>query len=225
MKLSSAESQYRDELPVKSIYIFDPLPIAQQIDAVVGKYIKPPTAGVYIGSSLTPMLLMDRAYFVEGEGKKLTQLMKFEDLTGEGTRNFYNVAGELVVSLKSGVRISTEPIYPVMSLMLMQGLIDELIETRSNWIHGARNRTATELYAPYLRTFTEQEHEIQDLVHTQLEEILLTTFNDVREFIGEDRWILHFLRVSGMDFIVEKTIDYRIYQYNLQHGLNDGQLR
>lgn len=37
-------------------------------------------------------------------------------------------------------------------------------------------------------------------------------------FLGQDRWIMHFMKVKNTQVTVEKTIDYRIYSWMMEHG-------
>lgn len=38
------------------------------------------------------------------------------------------------------------------------------------------------------------------------------------EFLGQDRWIMHFMKVDNTQVRVEKTIDFRIYSWMREHG-------
>jgi hypothetical protein len=38
------------------------------------------------------------------------------------------------------------------------------------------------------------------------------------DFLGQDRWIMHFMKVNNTQVTVEKTIDYRIYSWMMEHG-------
>jgi hypothetical protein len=56
--------------------------------------------------------------------------------------------------------------------------------------------------------------EICDGIILQLEDLI----QPLTEFLGQDRWIMHFQKVSHTAVTVEKTIDYRIYSWMMEHG-------
>lgn len=42
--------------------------------------------------------------------------------------------------------------------------------------------------------------------------------NKVREFLGVDRWIMHFIQHDRVDMVVQKSIDYRIHRWMIEHA-------
>jgi hypothetical protein len=56
--------------------------------------------------------------------------------------------------------------------------------------------------------------DICDSILNQLNDL----FVQLLEFLNTDRWIMHFTKVSNTQVSVEKTIDYRIYSWMLEHG-------
>lgn len=47
---------------------------------------------------------------------------------------------------------------------------------------------------------------------------LIDLRTQVMRFLGDDRWIMHFIKEQGTDIVVTKTIDYRIYAWMIEHG-------
>lgn len=56
--------------------------------------------------------------------------------------------------------------------------------------------------------------EICEAIMLQLSEMV----HQLTEFLGQDRWIMHFMKVDNTMVRVEKTIDYRIYSWMMEHG-------
>lgn len=72
-----------------------------------------------------------------------------------------------------------------------------------------------------VRRLTEQDkqlfyaaQEICDSITLQVGEMI----HQLTEFLGQDRWIMHFMKVDNTMVRVEKTIDYRIYSWMMEHG-------
>jgi hypothetical protein len=56
--------------------------------------------------------------------------------------------------------------------------------------------------------------EICESITLQLSDML----HQLTDFLGQDRWIMHFMKVDNTVVRVEKTIDYRIYSWMMEHG-------
>lgn len=77
----------------------------------------------------------------------------------------------------------------------------------------------TDDYGHYLVTDQDKQYfymsiDICDAILLQLNDL----FKQLLEFLGTDRWIMHFTKSSNTQVSVEKTIDYRIYAWMLEHG-------
>lgn len=46
---------------------------------------------------------------------------------------------------------------------------------------------------------------------------LVTVRTMVIQFVGTDGWIMHFVKEGANQFVVEKSIDYRIYDWSVQN--------
>jgi hypothetical protein len=69
--------------------------------------------------------------------------------------------------------------------------------------------------------FVYPQYEGQDDILTMIEDHLLDFKTTILDFLGKDKWIMHFLKVSRGSLIVEKTVDYRIYSWMVEHGYWD----
>ena len=69
--------------------------------------------------------------------------------------------------------------------------------------------------------FVYPQYEGQDDILTMIEDHLLDFKTTLLDFLGKDKWIMHFLKVSRGSLIVEKTVDYRIYSWMVEHGYWD----
>jgi hypothetical protein len=56
--------------------------------------------------------------------------------------------------------------------------------------------------------------EICDAILLQINDLLV----QLMDFLGTDRWIMHFMKTSNTQVSVEKTLDYRIYSWMMEHG-------
>lgn len=69
--------------------------------------------------------------------------------------------------------------------------------------------------------FVYPQYEGQDDILSMIEDHLLDFRTTLLDFLGKDKWIMHFLKISRGSLIVEKTVDYRIYSWMVEHGYWD----
>lgn len=60
--------------------------------------------------------------------------------------------------------------------------------------------------------YTSQD--ICDTIMLQLNDLV----RQLTDFLGQDRWIMHFMKVDNVTVRIERTIDYRIYSWMREHG-------
>lgn len=69
-----------------------------------------------------------------------------------------------------------------------------------------------------IRQFVFPQYAGESDILNRVEDHVLGLRNDVVEFLGEDRWIMHFQKMKHGDLEIEKTIDYRILQWHQMTG-------
>lgn len=69
--------------------------------------------------------------------------------------------------------------------------------------------------------FVYPQYEGEDDILTMIEDHLLDFRTTILDFLGKDKWIMHFLKVNRGSLIIEKTVDYRIYSWMVEHGYWD----
>lgn len=66
--------------------------------------------------------------------------------------------------------------------------------------------------------FVYLQYEKEDEVLSMIEDHLLDFRTTILDFLGKDKWIMHFLKVNRGSLTIEKTVDYRIYSWMVEHG-------
>jgi hypothetical protein len=72
-----------------------------------------------------------------------------------------------------------------------------------------------------IRDFVYPQYEGEEEILTMIEDHLLDFKTTILDFLGKDKWIMHFLKVSRGSLTIEKTVDYRIYSWMVDHGYWD----
>lgn len=98
----------------------------------------------------------------------------------------------------------------------MQEAISDLRRSEqevSNGLNRLENSSVVDLrdsIRPYVRAEYAHDNELLDA----LEYHLLNLRNSIVDFLGENRWIMHFQKIKMGTLEIEKTVDYRIMQYH-----------
>lgn len=66
--------------------------------------------------------------------------------------------------------------------------------------------------------FVYPQYETDDEILTVVDDHLLDFRTTILDFLGKDKWIMHFLKLNRGSLTLEKTVDYRVYSWMVEHG-------
>lgn len=221
----------------KTLYV-DALPLAEQIEAQYGMYLLPPELGYYLPTSCKPALKSGEQYYQKRTARnKVPETVEVSTLEALLAADIYTREAVLAVPQEMIKCLALQPQLPVRALAMLSAVVDHTLAYFAAW---ARRPAVTleacvaeHLKEEYRARLPDEEpalallqQEFADLkrlkdnvsLHGQLADLCDSVRNQVREFIGEDRWVMHFHRARGLDIVVEKTADFRIYQWEMEHG-------
>lgn len=69
--------------------------------------------------------------------------------------------------------------------------------------------------------FVYPQYEAEDDILSIIEDYLLDFRTTILDFLGKDKWIMFFSKISRGKLIIERTVDYRIYSWMVEHGYWD----
>jgi hypothetical protein len=126
--------------------------------------------------------------------------------------HFPQASGAAVLLLRNRER----PPFPHIGMAIVLCAIEHWVEENSAW---TRRQTPSfeRLMKQFIKKEWQETHEVFDLLRNLLIEIR----TDVKLFLGNERWIMHFLRTRGLDIFIEKSIDYRIYDWERRHAAGE----
>ncbi len=195
-------------IPVISQYVVDAVPTAIYLESVMGEAAKPAPTGVYLKNSIAPVIVPGKQYMQRVKNKT-----GFEDRSigniDEVVGNVYTLDGELVLHKSQIKEISLIPQLPVIGIRLLTDMAKAVVVEESSWLKGASVPTS-KILRDYL-----QPHYLEDI--DLCDRIMSASFDfrhSIRNYIGKDGWIMHFVKSRNTDIIVEKSCDYRIYDWN-----------
>lgn len=101
---------------------------------------------------------------------------------------------------------------PIRGIAIMNAYIERLLGVNSAWVKHY-NPSLVDIWGVYVLAEYANTPEVFDLIENQLCDIR----TDILEFIGKNHWLMHFQRMRKNDIIIEQSIDYRVYQWCLEH--------
>jgi hypothetical protein len=140
------------------------------------------------------------------------------------TGDVYNLNFELILQRGQAKFLHADPSHPPVIAQLVKECIQQLLDEFSTWRDPkVRRPRAVSSKISFARTITQylQPQFRTDENIAVIEDQLLDLAKRVIDFIGDDGWIMHFVDRRGSRLTVEKTIDYRIFDWMRTHNLSD----
>lgn len=196
--------------PVKETLIYDTLPLAAMIESHMAHYLRPREPGLYLEGKDKPVFPPHRRYFCVEDGQmREIQIKRAADVKTD----IYNDSDQLVFSAKAIKRLRDTADLPIVGMQIVEAQITSTIEQLSAW-----TLTKGEQGDEYWWPFITPEYHHTPAVFEKLRKMLGAVRKEVASFIGEDEWIMHFTRNIRGGIMIEKTIDYRIFAWEQEHG-------
>lgn len=110
---------------------------------------------------------------------------------------------------------------PTVGVEIIYALIARMIDEQASVWSEKVVPSVEEVLMPYVK---EEWHYVYDEelkqnvlnfgVFERIYSIIMDIRTDVRNFLGKDPWIIHFFEEYQTDFVIKKSIDFRIYDWN-----------
>ena len=187
---------------------------AVMIENQYGDFLKPPEQGIYKAGELFPSIISTKHYFSQRIDKfnrpVLTPITNFNKVTDAVVDEAGNLIFPFTVMKNKEKYLTNHPTVPSRGLLLIKLMIEKHIESICRW-----NRYST-FNNKILAHFTNEGYEIYNEGH--IDKICESLFMQLNNFIGLDEWHIYFVKFIGLDILIEKTIDYRVYEWTREHG-------
>jgi hypothetical protein len=190
---------------------------AMLIEQQWGHCLQPNKSGVYLVGHLEPILVPEKRYYKQekqpGYVQPLVQVNNFDSHNGD----VYDSHGNLVLSASvmkhKETMLSLEPTVPVRSLKIIELLINSYLSSKLKHIRY-------NVFSSKIDNYLKPEHQYLSS-EGYLEMTCSGLFNQIIDFIGRDDWHIYNVKLNTLDIRIEKTIDYRIFQYELNQETNN----
>jgi hypothetical protein len=186
---------------------------AQLIEQQFNDVLFPPREGVYRLGDVSPVLFANKRYFVQRKMDGRIVLEPITDLS-KVEESIVDEEGNLILSghymKNKQMFLSNQPTVPSRGIEIVKCLIDEHLAKISPW-------SKSQGYRQRLNSYFKNAAAVHEIVEDGfLERICESLIMSVNDFIGNDVWNMYFTKVVAVDLLIEKSIDYRIYDWTMQ---------
>lgn len=167
-----------------------------------------PDPGIYLVGSDIPLLKHNQAYYSESSYLTQTPISSLDDVE----EPILNQDGEIIIPkyimLRKDKMLSSTPFLPVRAFQIVYALVQHVIDQVLPY-------TPAKDYQKDILQYVKPEfHHL--VTEGYFESILYKLINDIYMFIGSDNWNIYYIKSQRSDLIIEKSIDYRVYDWTLQ---------
>lgn len=184
------------------------------IERQYGDFIIPAPVGIYKVGDIYPCIQNNKRYYSQKISKTnqcnsclVTDINKVNDTIIDESGNL--VIPAYVMKNKEQY-LRNEPTVPARGLMIVELLVKRYIESISPWVrHSTYNSKILNHFKP----------EGIDLFNSgEIDLLCNSLFAQVSDFIGLDVWHIYFVKFMGLDLLIEKSRDFRVVQWEEEHG-------
>lgn len=165
--------------------------------------LKPNPKGIYTLNSLWPVIGESTKIF-DKNGRPLDY-----DRVEELKTSVFNENGKLLINeyiLKNLPHtVNRHGFYPISALQLLKHIVDKAMRAYCQYASPFTNDSAVHNY------ITSESSDL--LTSGQLENYVIDVNEEIFNFVCDDRWNIYFTKVKRDNLYIEKTIDYRIYDW------------
>lgn len=187
---------------------------ASMIEREYSDFIIKPPEGIYRVGDIYPCIQNNKRYYYQRKIKNhqtiTAQVVDFNTITDTVFDENGNIVLTSFVMKNKEQYLKNLPTVPAIGLIIVELLIKRFIESISPWTkHSTYNSKIT-------NCFTSEGVDL--FVSGQLDLICNSLYSQVNDFIGNDTWHVYFVKFVGLDLMIEKTRDFRVIQWEEDHG-------
>lgn len=198
-------------LEVQDRLILDISPYAGMFENACEGHLLPAPKGIYLNGTLEPVMVDGQAYYTYDR----TETIPMTDIN-KNDRAVYNEAGKCVITSLQARRkaffLSNEPFLPYRGIKIVETMVNDQIDSFVLYRRNRRNLFSelTKQFAPGV--------DVNDQFGNDLESIYKDLQSDVANFLNNHSWNLYFARMKNNMLHIERSLDYRAYCWEQEHG-------
>lgn len=173
-----------------------------------------PTPGVYLINTLEPIIEAGKPYYTSKGLINQTPIIGNE--LAEINDDVFDENGNVVISkhimLNKNAILKNHPSVNTALFKIARLLIEDYINSKCPIFNVNNNNKITRYLVPEAMHLYESG---------EINNYMYVIYDIIDRFIGKDVYHIYFVRTVGLDLIIDKVVDYRIYQWTKQHFGNN----
>jgi len=174
--------------------------------------LKDPEEGIYLTGSMEPIFSKSNFYITKDKFNKpmllANDILDLETILS-ATNDVYDISGNLIMTAedirKKSKYLRLAPTIPVIGVKMGVATVLKYLNSLCVYTHVSSSKYNQESLV---------KEEALHLVNSEEYDIAFESLLDrVAKFIGKDTWHIYFYKVRGTNLIIQKTVDFRIYQW------------
>lgn len=206
--------------PVEKTLILDGFTAATQIEEILRPWLKAAPYGFYLETQIKPIARPGQLCYrgnsaLPGRYDPAPfQIRHLDDFQGL----LYDEDGNLIFNeARHKNTLHDYPTMPVVGFEMLHDALNHFLQLHSGWVTGLKDARGYEKVwvEKYLVNYDKEFHD-QTPDFTPLERAYDTTIQlreQIKDFIGNQTWVMYFVKQKDIDIVIEKTIDYRIWDW------------
>lgn len=191
---------------------------AVMIESQFGEMLEPAKKGIYRIGEVRPCIDLTKTYYTQKTVVEMgitvsraTQITDFNSVKDTVIDENGNIIIHSGIMANKNRYLSNTPTVPSRGILIIEFLVNIFIDSFSNrgkYSASHKNKILS-MVKPEYRSI------VEDGV---LENLCESLFVQISNFIKNDVKHIYFVKLTGIDLLIEKTIDFRIYEWELQHN-------
>lgn len=222
-------------MEIEGLFKIDLLGVAYSLEKVLQPYCPAPPEGFYIDHHLEPVMVPSNTYYQRSYGADGQRVERFARFYEDITDTVYDKRGQVI--LPSRIAKNKEkllfhfPTMPFWGVKAARAMLEDLVVRRQpHTRHRSTGRQAIIRMFPLLdpppmytdedpegRTYEARSVPIFNALD-MMEDIFVPIEQEVNRFITGKEWHYYFFRHAHALTTIEKGPDYRIRQWEAEHG-------
>jgi hypothetical protein len=212
-----------------SILIFDLLELASLINLEIGPFLKPAPSGIYVSSKCNPIVHGDSRFFytnnTDSQINNIDNTFTLDNLASVTSLYDHNLNVIYRAPKRGKNTLLTQPDVPVMARNMITDYIQHYLDNNNCWMPHEniilQRKNLFELWGAYLIDSILAQYSKEEIIEQliSIRDRCDSILAIVENFIGNNPWMMYSLKIKDFVFTIEKTEDYRIYDWHRQQEL------
>jgi len=185
--------------------------------------LQQPVEGLYLVGSFEPILEQGQPYYLYKDMQIVGNVVQYQntptipDVTNvealiKAKSDIFDAKGKLVITAKDLYKYSRhlkkKPTIPANAIKVAILVICNYLNSLCRY---------TNVKSPKYTLESLVKDEYHNLIYNEeYAKAYELTLDKVMEFVGKDTWHMYFYQIRGTSLVIEKTVDYRIYEWYRQ---------